>query len=139
MTERPLRILLVEDEQMNRALLRATLARAKEPELRHATLIEASTLAAARGAVVNDAVDVALVDVRLPDGNGLDLARELAALPAGRPRIAILSASVLPGERSAALAVGADRFLGKPYRPSDLVDLLLELRGERSRAAEDSA
>ncbi|MEX2011795.1 MAG: response regulator [Chloroflexota bacterium] len=71
---------------------------------------------------------VVLLDVRLPDGNGLALARELRTRPpAQRPRVLILSASVLPHERDAALAAGADGFLGKPYRPPDLVAWLLQL------------
>ena len=72
--------------------------------------------------------DIVVMDVRLPDGNGLDLLRELRC--SGNPdgtRVIIASASVLPSERDAALAAGADRFLPKPYRPSELVDAVAEL------------
>jgi two-component system KDP operon response regulator KdpE len=79
-------------------------------------------------------VDILLLDVRLPDGSGLDLARELVANDAARPRIVILSASVLPAERAAAIEVGCDAFLGKPYRPADLLDLLGLLAPEPSGA-----
>ena len=50
--------------------------------------------------------DLILLDVRLPDGNGLELARELKANPAteGVPVIAV-SASVLPADRAAALLI----------------------------------
>lgn len=120
----PLRILLVEDEAMNRTLMRAVLTRASDPRIRLAELVEAETLAEARDHLASGAVDILLLDVRLPDGSGLDLARELVSNGETRPRIVILSASVLPAERAAAIEVGCDAFLGKPYRPADLLDLL---------------
>ena len=124
------RILVVEDESMNRALLRATLARAPEP-LRSAQLLEAETIARARVYVREGNLDVVLLDIRLPDGSGLDLARELSAMDGRRPRIVILSASVMPEERATAMAAGCDAFLPKPYRPSDLVELVGSLLGPR--------
>jgi CheY-like chemotaxis protein len=61
----------------------------------------------------------------LPDGSGLELVAELAARDAReRPRIIVMSASVLPHERSVALAAGVDGFLGKPYRPAELLEIL---------------
>ncbi|HEV8488871.1 MAG TPA: response regulator [Candidatus Limnocylindrales bacterium] len=121
-------VLVVEDEAPNRALLRAVFGRAADPRLREATLIEAPDLATARSIIARHRVEIVLLDIRLPDGNGLTLARELRRRPAAdRPRVLVLSASVLPGEREAALAAGVDRFLGKPYRPSELVDTVLEL------------
>jgi two-component system, OmpR family, KDP operon response regulator KdpE len=121
-------VLVVEDEAPNRALLRAVFGRAADPRLREATLIEAADLATARSILGSHRVEIVLLDIRLPDGNGLTLARELRSLPAAeRPRVLVLSASVLPGEREAALAAGVDRFLGKPYRPTELVETVLEL------------
>lgn len=120
----PLRILLVEDEAMNRTLMRAVLTRASDPRIRLSSLVEAETIAEARERLARGAIDILLLDVRLPDGSGLDLARELVATGQERPRIVILSASVLPAERAAAIEVGCDAFLGKPYRPADLLDLL---------------
>lgn len=121
-------LLVIEDEAPNRALVRAILSRAADPRLRDATLIEAADLATARSILAKQAVTVVLLDVRLPDGNGLALARELRSrASADRPRVLILSASVLPNERETALAAGADGFLGKPYKPADLVDWLLQL------------
>ena len=121
------RILLVEDEPANRALVRAILDRTDRPQLRGTVLYEAETIAQARALLASHALDIVLVDVRLPDGNGLDLAAELRAHPAGRARVVIVSASVLPPERTSALATGADAFLAKPLDPSDFVDLLVRL------------
>jgi two-component system, OmpR family, KDP operon response regulator KdpE len=131
----PLRILVVEDEAMNRTLMRAVLTRASDPRIRLATLLEAESLQQARDHLAEGTVDILLLDVRLPDGSGLDLARELIAADQERPRIVILSASVLPAERAAAIEVGCDAFLGKPYRPADLLDLLGLLASDSSPQA----
>jgi DNA-binding response OmpR family regulator len=109
-------LLLVEDEAPNRALLRAVLSRSRVAEVRDARVLEATDLAEARRHLASDRIDVVLLDVRLPDGSGLDLARELRDDQGpDKPRILILSASVLPSERSAAQEAGADAFLAKPY------------------------
>jgi CheY-like chemotaxis protein len=120
-----LRLLVVEDEAMNRALFRASMDRFAEGALKDAELVEAETLAEARQAMAGGAFEIVLLDVRLPDGNGLEFAAELRALPeAARPRVLILSASVLPEERAQALASGAEGFIGKPYRPDELIEAI---------------
>ncbi len=123
------RILAVEDDPTNRLLLRAMLGRAPEPRLRDAVIDEAPTLAAARRALADGRVDLLLLDVRLPDGDGLDLAREVIALGPDRPRILVMSASVLPAERDAAVAAGCDGFLAKPYRAEEFFAALREVSG----------
>ncbi|WP_033344709.1 response regulator [Catenuloplanes japonicus] len=118
------RILLVEDEELNRVLVRAVLARADDPEVRDARLVEAGSLAAARDVLHSpDPVDVVLLDMNLPDGSGLDLASELADV-AEKPRVIALTASVLPSDRAAALEAGCDGFLDKPYAAADLVTVI---------------
>ena len=118
-------ILLVEDEPANRALMRAMLARTQVAPGRRFELHEAATIADARTILATTPVSIILLDVRLPDGNGLDLAAELlAADGAGRPTVIVTSASVLPAERSAALDRGADAFLGKPFGVNDLAAVL---------------
>ena len=112
-------ILHVEDEELNRALLRAVLARSSDPRLTGATIEEARTLARARELLRDRDVDLVLMDVRLPDGSGLDLVREIKA---DRPDlgVVVMSASVLPDEREHAIHSGCDAFLGKPYVAADL-------------------
>jgi CheY-like chemotaxis protein len=119
-------VLLVEDEPANRALVAAILSRSDR--LGSVQMLESGTLRSARETLDTKAIDLVLLDVRLPDGSGLDLVDEIAALPADRrPRIVIMSASVLPHEREAALASGANAFLGKPCRPADLVETIASL------------
>ena len=121
-------ILLVEDEIAMRALFRAALARADDGRVRSARVLEAPDLATARRLLAADPPHAIVLDARLPDGDGLDLARELrAAHPRGGPRVIIASASVLPSEQAAALATGADLFLPKPYRPAELTAALASL------------
>ena len=116
-----IRILVVEDDPTNLLLLRAVLARAADPRLQAAHVVEARTLTEAYAAVARLDYDLIILDVRLPDGNGLDLARLIRARGTPRrTRVLILSASVLPAERARALAAGGDRFLAKPYLPGDL-------------------
>ena len=130
MTENPRRILLVEDEDLNRTLVKAVLARARIDAVRDAEVLDAGTLAAARKQLANEDVDLVLLDMNLPDGNGLTLARELAAdgPPPGRrrPAVVAVTASVLPQDRAAALAAGCDGFLDKPYGAAELVAVVAE-------------
>lgn len=125
-TSSGVRILLVEDEPANRALVRAIVARAARPELGNPVLHEATTLGEARQLLARHAVDIVLLDVRLPDGNGLALAREIKTA-ADSARVVIVSASVLPAEQANALASGAAAFLPKPIDASILVDMLVRL------------
>jgi two-component system, OmpR family, KDP operon response regulator KdpE len=118
-----LSILVVEDEAPNRALVRAVLARSSDSRIVGAKLLEAPTLGRARELLAEQAIDLVLLDVRLPDGNGLDLATELRGSE-HRPKVIVLSASVLPNERDAAMRAGGDAFLAKPYRPADLFETM---------------
>ncbi|MGA5305053.1 response regulator [Nucisporomicrobium flavum] len=130
MTAENPRILLVEDEELNRTLVRAVLSRADVAAVRAAEVLDAPTLAAARSRLDAEDVDLVLLDMNLPDGNGLSLAGELAAgtATAGRPRPAVVAvtASVLPQDRAAALEAGCDGFLDKPYAAADLVAVVAE-------------
>jgi two-component system KDP operon response regulator KdpE len=118
------RILLVEDEELNRALVKAVLARADVAAVREAEVLDATTIAAARERLGHETVDLILLDMNLPDGHGLTLARELArGMPDGRarPSVIAVTASVLPQDREAAIEAGCDGFLDKPYAAAELV------------------
>lgn len=128
-------ILVVEDEEPNRALLRAVLARATDERLAGVTLLEAPDLASARAVLATNHVDLVLLDVRLPDGNGLSLIMDDAGRQAESPPFVVLSASVLPTERAAAMSMGAAGFLAKPYRPADLIEAVADLLDSRRTGA----
>jgi two-component system KDP operon response regulator KdpE len=131
----PHRILLVEDEELNRMLVKAVLARAAVAAVRDAQLVDAETLGAARERLADTAFDLILLDLNLPDGNGLTLARELAASGAPRPPVVAVTASVLPQDQKAALDAGCDDFLDKPYAAADLVATIARHLGAEGPAA----
>ena len=82
--------------------------------------------------LATDTFDIVLLDVRLPDGTGLDLLPRLRAEgQASQPTIIVMSASVLPAQRADALDAGADGFIGKPYPARELLDALREARASR--------
>jgi two-component system KDP operon response regulator KdpE len=119
-------VLVVEDQLPNRALLKATVRRAASRRVRQAIMLEATTLAEARTILETRPIDLVVLDVRLPDGDGLSLARDLSEADE-RPRILVLSASVLPSEQTVALDAGADLFMAKPFVPADMVEAMASL------------
>ena len=78
-----------------------------------------------------DQARIAVLDLMLPDGSGLDAARQLRAR-SGRTGIIMLSALGGLGDRVAGLQVGADHYLVKPFRLLELeavIDALLRRVG----------
>ena len=130
MTAENPRILLIEDEELNRTLVKAVLARAEVASVRTAEVLDAGSIATAREQLGSEDVDLVLLDMNLPDGNGLTLASDLAAgkVTPGRPRpnVVAVTASVLPQDRAAALEAGCDGFLDKPYAAADLVAIVAD-------------
>lgn len=119
---RKVKILLVEDEAANRILLETILRRSAVPALSSAQLRPVGDLASTRTALAEDKFDFLLLDVQLPDGSGLDLAREINHWP-DRPVIVVLSAS-LWSQPGGVVPEYIDAFLLKPYRSRELVELL---------------
>jgi CheY-like chemotaxis protein len=113
------KILLIEDNEMNRDMLRRRLERRGYAV--HVTTNGALGLAAA-GA---DRPDLILMDIRLPDMDGRDLARALKAGAATRdiPLIA-LTAHAMEGDRAAALQAGCDEYDTKPVDLARLLGLI---------------
>jgi two-component system, sensor histidine kinase and response regulator len=112
---RVLRILLAEDNAINQEVAKALLARRG-----HAVDVVADGRSAVRAALADD-YDVVLMDLQMPELDGLDAAGQIRA---GRsspgPRIIALTANVLAGERERCLMGGMDGYLAKPYAATDL-------------------
>ncbi|GAB4254313.1 response regulator [Deferrisoma sp.] len=123
---RPLRVLVVEDSDLYREVLRAELAMiCPDLEIR-----EAETLAAGRAVLAGWAPDVAILDVRLPDGTGLDLVTEVRAR---NPEACVLVCTAYDAEeyRERALGCGADRCVGKDAMgPEPLREIFGRARAE---------
>jgi len=81
----------------------------------------APSLTAGRELLARQAVDALVLDLMLPDGDGLDLCRELRASPRTRTLpVLMLSARGEPTDRIVGLEIGADDYLTKPFEPRAL-------------------
>ena len=108
----PCSVLVVDDDRDFRGLASRTLA-----GMGLAVVGEAESYAAATDAAERLRPDAILVDVGLPDGDGLDLAQRMAALP-WSPRVVITSSVPEITTDAAARELGAIGFVAK----QDLVD-----------------
>jgi DNA-binding NarL/FixJ family response regulator len=88
---------------------------------------EADTAEAAISAAGTLRPDAVLLDVGLPDGNGIALAGELAALP-WRPRVVLTSTNAEAATPSEVRRSGAEAFVPKDALPSAALDDLLGTR-----------
>ncbi len=108
-----LRVLVVEDDREIRAAVQATLAVEGFEVQTAVSLSEASAL------LRHDLPDVLVLDLGLPDGDGVDLVREVRqqhALP-----ILIVSARHQEAQKIALLDAGADDYLVKPFSVAELL------------------
>ncbi len=82
----------------------------------------AGTLAEGRERLRTQTYDALLLDLMLPDGDGLDLTRELRADPRlRRLPLLMLTARGEPLDRVVGLELGADDYLPKPFEPRELL------------------
>jgi DNA-binding response OmpR family regulator len=80
------------------------------------------TLAAGRERLRQGSFDALLLDLMLPDGDGLDLTRELRAdARTRRLPLLMLTARGEPPDRIVGLEIGADDYLPKPFEPRELL------------------
>jgi CheY-like chemotaxis protein len=123
-----IRLLLVEDNEMNRDMLSRRLAR------RGFELIVACDGVEGVEAARTQHPDLILMDLSLPELDGWAATRMLKADPTTRdtPVIA-LSAHAMPGDREKALAAGGDAFDTKPVDIARLMGIIDQLLKERSR------
>jgi two-component system KDP operon response regulator KdpE len=120
-------VLVVEDDRQMRRFLRTTLAALDY------RLVEAETVAEAISAVTTHNPDVILMDLGLPDGDGIDLTRKIRAW--SRVPIIVLSARGREEDKVAALDEGADDYLTKPFGVNEL---LARIRAAMRRSAASS-
>jgi PAS domain S-box-containing protein len=87
--------------------------------------------------------DVVLMDIQMPELDGLDASRRICERwsPGDRPRIIAMTANAMPEDREACFSAGMDDYLAKPIRPDELARALRDvgpLRG-RGEAGSDDA
>jgi two-component system nitrate/nitrite response regulator NarL len=134
-TDSPIRLLLIDDHAAFRVPLAHMLDR--EPDLVVAG--QAGSLAEARAMLqhVADRIDVALVDLHLPDGDGVSMVRDLrAANPDGQ--IIVLTADTEPIRHAYAIEAGAAGIVRKSAHPEEIVSAVRRVRsGELAQPAQE--
>jgi PAS domain S-box-containing protein len=127
----PLRILVAEDVAVNQRLLLALLGR-----LGYRADVAGNGLEAL-AALERQPYDLVLMDVQMPELDGLEATRRLRQrYPAGRgPRVIALTANAMQGDRDECLAAGMDDYLSKPIQAVELQAALV--RWGRDVAAGD--
>jgi two-component system, cell cycle response regulator DivK len=105
----PARILIVEDNPLNRLLIHDLL------ELRGHEVIEAATVDEARRALASVRPDLLLLDVQIPGGGGEAIIREVRKRDDlnDLPIVAVTSLA-MPGDRERLLSIGFQGYLSKP-------------------------
>jgi two-component system, NarL family, response regulator DevR len=117
--ERPLRLLLVDDHEVVRQGLAALLARRPAFQV----VAEAGSVAEALAAARRFRPDLVIMDVRLPDGTGIEACRDIRA---EMPETRVVMLTSYPDEDAvlAAILAGASGYLLKQIRGRDLVTAL---------------
>jgi len=113
MTENALRVLVVDDERAIRRFLRTSLT------AHGYAVYEASSGQEALSAVIGDRPDLIILDLGLPDLNGIEVTRQLREWT--RIPIIVLSVREEEATKVAALDVGADDYLTKPFGIAELM------------------
>ena len=100
--------------------------------------IPCGSIAEAREAFAREGPRVAVLDVLLPDGDGIDFLTELRASPAGAAMaILVLSTEADVKDRIRGLKTGADEYVGKPYDAKHVVGEGARAAARRRRAPSD--
>jgi len=116
----PLRILLAEDNVVNQKLALRLLQ-----QMGYRADLAGNGIEAIES-IARQPYDLVLMDVQMPEMDGLEAARRITARwPAGqRPRIVAMTANAMQGDREACLASGMDDYVTKPIRLDQLVEAL---------------
>ncbi len=122
------RILLVEDDARYREAFTSALALALAAEQLEVTFVESDSLAEARARLREGGLDAALIDVTLPDGNGLDLVREINDGGASdRIPTLVLTAGLDHSVAARAVEAGAQGAQSKTVSMPDTVEAIKRL------------
>ena len=98
-------------------------------------------LAQLQGPAAGPAPDLVILDLMLPDLDGLEVCRRIRALPDDRARVPVLmlTAKGDPMDRIIGLELGADDYLPKPFEPRELLARIRAVLRRRTEGAPPSA
>ena len=117
-------ILIAEDEETIRALIRLTL------DTGHFEILEVEDGVSAVTSARERRPDLVLLDWSMPGRSGIEVCKTLRADPAtASAKIVMLTARAQASDRLAGLAAGADAFITKPFSPLELLDTVAEVIG----------
>ena len=124
------RILLVEVDADFRGVFTRALRQTLAPERLDVAFVEAGSLAEARARLREGGLDAALIDVTMPDGNGLELVGEINDGGAGDPiPTMVLTASLDTSVAGQAMESGARGTLSKLASMTETVEAIKRLTG----------
>ena len=118
-----MQVLLVDDDANLRALLRTTF------DVFDIDVQEAASATEARSLINGTQPDVIVLDVMMPDVDGIDFCRQLKADPDTREIGIVLLSGSEGGARVAADAAGAEAYVPKPFSPLELLAVVERLAG----------
>lgn len=129
-TTGPMRILLAEDNPINRRLMAGLLTR----EGHEVVAVEDGRKAL--GTIATQAFDLVLMDMQMPELDGIEATRAIRALdpPASDTPILAISADSMPERRRIYFEAGVDGFLPKPIVSGQLLDMIGTMRRNRPSA-----
>ena len=119
------RILVVEDQEDNRRIVRDLLASAGYE------MIEALDGEAGVRLAETERPDLILMDVQLPLLDGLEATRRIKRNPELRPiPLIVVTSYALSGDDAKAMAAGCDAYVAKPFSPRQLLATIREFLGD---------
>lgn len=129
MQEQAKHILLVEDDDTNRKLVRIVLSGARY------RISEAASVEQALALLQHEKPDLLLLDIRLGSGNGLDVIRAVRADPAlDQVPVVAITAQAMKDDESRLLAAGFDAYLSKPIDTRQLPQVVERFMREGRKA-----
>ncbi len=121
-----MKLLIVEDHRIIVMGCRALFA--EHPRIE---IVEAATIAAARSVLAKTAINIAIIDIDLPDGSGLEFVKVVRSEHQS-VRVVVLSPDSTPVQAMQAIESGAMAFVSKDVDPLELRDAVLAVeKGER--------
>ena len=121
----PLRILLAEDNAVNQKLALRVLE-----QMGYRADVASNGIEAVES-IERQIYDVILMDVQMPEMDGLDATRNIRKLAqVTQPHIIAMTANAMEGDREMCIAAGMNDYVSKPIRVNELIEALLKTKGK---------